>query len=199
MTFPIAPKPKSIDLPPRYGDIDYSKEIIEVPNLVSTELAQELKAFASDSESSGLHRRGSKNILTGASFYTCLVFRYDNPIYEILNNVWSDYGKLVEPNIDFIEPYEIKMYIEGDKFDSHHDACGDPKTTMCRKLNLIIQLSDESEYEGGDLLIGPHKLSRKIGTGIFFPANIYHTVTTITRGTRFSLIGHGWGPYRKFP
>jgi hypothetical protein len=199
MTFPITPKPKSIDLPGRLGNVDYSKAIFEVPNLVSPELAQELKAFASDSESSGLHRRGSKNSFTSASFYTCLVFRYDNPIYETLNHVWVDYGKNVEPDIAFIEPYEIKMYVEGDKFDSHHDFCGDPTTSMCRKLNLIIQLSDESDYDGGELLIGPHKLSRKIGTGIFFPADVYHTVTTITRGSRFSLIGHGWGPYNKQP
>lgn len=199
MTFPITPKPKSIDLPPRYDGVDYSKEILEVPNLVSPELAQELKLFASDTDSSGLHRRGSKNFFTNASFYTCLVFRYDNPIYETLQHVWSDYGKKVEPDIAFIEPYEIKMYVEGDKFDKHHDSCGDPKTTMCRKLNLIIQLSDESEYDGGELLIGPHKFSKTIGTGIFFPADVYHTVTTIDRGTRFSLIGHAWGPYNKGP
>jgi hypothetical protein len=199
MTFPITPKPKSIDLPARYGVIDYTKEIIEIPNLVSAELAQELRSFASDTESSGLHRRGSKNLLTSASFYTCLVFRYDNPIYETLKHVWVDHGQKVEPDISFIEPYEIKMYVEGDKFDSHHDSCGDPTTSMCRKLNLIIQLSDESDYDGGELSIGPHKLSRKIGTGIFFPADIFHAVTTITRGTRFSLIGHAWGPYKKQP
>jgi hypothetical protein len=192
MSFPIVNKPKSIMLPPAISD---TNNIIEVPNLISTDMANELKVFASDANISGLHRRGSKNALTNASFYTCLVFRYDNLIYETLKDVWDLYGVKIDPNITFIEPYEIKMYVEGDKFDNHHDSCGNPETKMYRKINLIIQLSNELDYEGGDLIIGEHKLSRGIGTGIFFPADVYHRVTPIIKGTRFSLIGHGWGPY----
>jgi hypothetical protein len=194
MTFPIIPKPKSIDLPARNLEKDY-REIIEIPNLISPQLAKELKDFAQDEVTSGLHRRGSKNFFTNASFYTCLVFRYENPIYETLDYVWEQYGKKIYSNIEFIEPYEIKKYIEGDKFDSHHDSCGNIETMMHRKLNLIIQLSDESDYEGGELSIGSYKASKTIGTGIFFPADVYHAVTTINRGNRLSLIGHAWGPY----
>ena len=199
MTFPIIPKPKSIDLPARNIEVNYKKEIIEIPNLISPQLAKELKDFAQDEVTSGLHRRGSKNFFTSASFYTCLVFRYDNPIYETLDYVWEQYGKKIYSDIQFIEPYEIKMYIEGDKFDSHHDSCGNIETMMYRKLNLIIQLSDESEYDGGELSIGSYKLSKAMGTGIFFPADSYHAVTTITSGTRLSLIGHAWSPYTKRP
>lgn len=195
MTFPIKPKPKSIDFPGRKGEIDYHSEIINIPNLLSPQLAKDLKDFAEEESTSGLHRRGSKNIFTNASFYTCLVFRYDNPIYETLDYVWNQYGKKIYSDIEFMEPYEIKKYIEGDKFDNHHDSCGNMETMMYRKLNLIIQLSDESDYDGGELMIGSYKLSKSIGTGIFFPADVYHNVTTITRGSRLSLIGHAWGPY----
>jgi hypothetical protein len=195
MTFPIILKPKSVSFPSRKTVSDYDKEIIEVPNLIPVELANELTAFATDIDSSGLHRRGSKNLNTSASFYTCLVFRYDNPIYNVLEHVWSKYAQKIDPELTFIEPYEIKMYVEGDKFDNHHDSCGVVETMMCRKMNVIVQLSDESDYDGGDLLIGSHKFTRTVGTGIFFPADVDHAVTPITRGTRFSLIGHAWGPY----
>lgn len=195
MTFPIIPKPKSIALSPRYSKIDVFNEIIEVPNLITANQAEQLKLFASDAPTSGLHRRGSKNLLVDASFYTCLVFRHDDPIYNVLDYIWADYAQKIDPDITFIEPYEIKMYVNGDKFDIHHDACVNFETNVHRKINLVIQLSDESEYDGGDLIIDSYTSSRALGTGIFFPANVHHTVTPITRGTRFSLIGHSWGPY----
>jgi hypothetical protein len=195
MTFPIIPKPKSVGLLPRIGE-DYSNEIIEVPNLITIEQVEKLKDFARDKES-GLHRRGSKDLNTIASFYTCLVFRYNDPIYELLDYSWYQYGKQLDNEINFIEPYEIKIYNEGDKFDRHHDSCANVEISTCRKINLIIQLTDESEYDGGDLLLGSHVATRKMCTGIFFPADRIHAVTTITRGSRVSLIGHAWKPYSK--
>ena len=53
MTFPVIPKPKSFDLPPRYAGADYAREIVEVPNLITVEQAEELKAFALDENTSG--------------------------------------------------------------------------------------------------------------------------------------------------
>ena len=195
MTFPIISKPKSFGSLPRYSVIDSLKEIIEVPNLISIDQVKKLKLFASDANTSGLHRRGSKNLSVDASFYTCLVFRHDDPIYDALDYIWSNYAQKIDPNITFIEPYEIKMYVDGDRFDKHHDGCVNFENKVHRKINLVIQLSDELDYDGGDLIIDSHIANRTIGTGIFFPANVNHTVTPITRGTRFSLIGHSWGPY----
>jgi hypothetical protein len=195
MTFPIIPKPKSAGEEPRNSKIDILKEIIEVPNLISIDQAEQLKLFASDASTSGLHRRGSKNLSVDASFYTCLVFRHDDPIYTALDYIWSEYAKKIDPTITFIEPYEIKMYVDGDKFDKHQDGCVNFENKVHRKINLVIQLSDESDYDGGDLIIDSYTANRTVGTGIFFPATVTHTVTPITRGTRFSLIGHSWGPY----
>lgn len=195
--FPVQLKPKSINLPPRFDKLNYAKEIIEVPNLITKSDAEILKTYANDTTASGLHRRGSKNMLIDASFYTCLVFRYSDPVYSILDHVWIDYARQIDPNIVFIEPYEVKIYVTGDKFDSHHDACGDPTTNMCRKINLVIQLTDPDEYVGGNLFVDGHECSREFGTGIFFPADAFHEVSPITDGTRVSLIGHSWGPYQK--
>lgn len=182
-----------MSLPPRFGITNYADVVIEVPNLLDKNSIEELIQYANDTESSGLHRRGSKDPGTRASFYTCLVYRHDHTIYKQLNYVWEDYAKKLDSDISIIEPYEIKKYVTGDAFDEHHDDCANQDTK--RKINLIIQLTDSSMYEGGDLFIGDYCASRTIGTGIFFPANVYHHVTEIKKGTRYSLIGHSWGPY----
>ena len=59
-----------------------------------------------------------------------------------------------------------------------------------------IQLSDEKNYEGGDLEFGitdetgknNHKANRTRGSITIFPAFLSHRVTPITKGTRHSLI-----------
>jgi PKHD-type hydroxylase len=68
-----------------------------------------------------------------------------------------------------------------------------------RKLSVTINLNLPGEYEGGNLKFdfGPHALSdryheceeiRPQGSIIVFPSFVYHQVTPITRGTRYSLV-----------
>lgn len=187
MFLPVQPKPKTV--------FEYARMAVEIPNLITKEMADDLKAFALDSDKSGFHRRGSNTpSVCAASFYTCLVFQYDHPIYEILDHAWKQYFEIRPSNITFIEPYEIKSYVVNDGFGNHNDINISEDDLLERKINLIVQLCEEDEYEGGDLLVGPFKASRKFGTGIFFPSDRVHSVTPVTNGTRFSLIGHAWGP-----
>jgi len=64
-----------------------------------------------------------------------------------------------------------------------------------RKLSIVVQLTDENEYEGGDLelILGADddtvKMTRKKGKVIMFPSYIIHQVTPITKGQRHSLVG----------
>jgi PKHD-type hydroxylase len=64
-----------------------------------------------------------------------------------------------------------------------------------RKLSIVVQLTDENEYEGGDLelILGAGddtvKMTRKKGKVIMFPSYIIHQVTPITKGQRYSLVG----------
>lgn len=64
---------------------------------------------------------------------------------------------------------------------------------MTRKLSIIVQLSDENDYEGGDFQLfrneEPLSLSRKRGTLIAFPSYVVHRVSEVTKGTRHSLVG----------
>jgi hypothetical protein len=177
-------------------NLDYTTAIVEVPNMLTKEAAYKLREFAL-SDDSGFHRRGSKDEGCNASFNCCLVFRLDDVIYDLIEPQWVDFIKKNNYDITFIEPYEIKEYSLGDKFGKHHDVHYNVDCRIDRKVNLVVQLSDETEYDGGDLYVGKTKCSRTLGTGIFFPAIYLHHVTEITRGSRYSLIGHAWGPTHK--
>jgi PKHD-type hydroxylase len=72
-----------------------------------------------------------------------------------------------------------------------------------RKLSLTLQLSDPSEYEGGDFYfkyltsegVKEEKVddAKDFGTIIIFPSFVYHQVTPITKGTRKSLVNWSLG------
>ena len=125
---------------------DYEEAIIEVPNVIDKELAEQLKNFSLDAEVSGRHRRGSKtpNVVQ-ASFYTCLVFQHNSPVYKILDPIWEQYCSPRKPNLTFLEPYEIKSYVKDDCFGLHNDILISTNRETERKINLIVQLSDEND------------------------------------------------------
>ena len=62
-----------------------------------------------------------------------------------------------------------------------------------RKFSIVMQLSDPSEYEGGDLELwfggnAPIQGPRGKGVGVLFPSYAMHRVTPITKGLRKSLV-----------
>jgi PKHD-type hydroxylase len=68
----------------------------------------------------------------------------------------------------------------------------------CNQMSVTIQLSDPSDYEGGDMefLCGPEIVTaaKPIGTAIVFPSYIMHRVTPVTRGLRRSVVAWVSGP-----
>lgn len=92
---------------------------------------------------------------------------------------------------------QYTRYTAGDHFDWHEDHPSQDEPTI-RKLAFSIQLSDEDEYEGGDLQFWYHKESffapRKKGTIIFFDARLIHRVRKVKSGTRRALVGWYGGP-----
>ena len=89
----------------------------------------------------------------------------------------------------------------GGKYDTHHDVFwinNDPK--YHRKLSAIIQLTDPSEYEGGEfefinLINYPNpEIVRKRGTVLFFPSFLEHRAKPVTKGKRHSLACWFEGP-----
>lgn len=80
-------------------------------------------------------------------------------------------------------------YGDGGHYDWHADL--GPGISN-RKLSCVLQLSDESEYEGGDLEMNPGGnilvVPKKLGLICFFPSFLLHRVKPLTSGTRRSLV-----------
>lgn len=67
-----------------------------------------------------------------------------------------------------------------------------------RKLSFVLQLSDPSEYEGGELKLhvgnSPIVVEKRRGLSVFFPSYVLHEVTPVTKGERYSLVAWIHGP-----
>lgn len=77
-----------------------------------------------------------------------------------------------------------------------HIDCG---KGIVRKLSITLQLSDPSEYEGGNFQLMPFNneiITAKKGRGLLvaFPSYTIHRVTPVTSGSRQSLVTWINGP-----
>ncbi len=91
--------------------------------------------------------------------------------------------------LGFYEGAQIARYQSGGHYDWHVDL--GTQTRSARKLSISIQLSEPTDYEGGDLeFIGStdEKAPRSRGALIAFPSFVAHKVHPVTRGERFSLV-----------
>lgn len=91
----------------------------------------------------------------------------------------------------FLEDFQYTVYTsDHDHYDWHTDK-GNLKNAP-RKLSVTLQLSDESEYEGGELQFmysqKPVVAEKKKGMLYLFPSYLLHRVTPVTAGTRKSLV-----------
>lgn len=82
--------------------------------------------------------------------------------------------------------------------EHYHDHVDASFGTAIRKLSVVVQLSDPTDYEGGALellhLEEPTVMSAKRGTVLAFPSYTLHRVTPVTKGTRYSLVAWITGP-----
>lgn len=104
-------------------------------------------------------------------------------------------------DIDYLPDIQYTKYTaEGNgKYDWHCDTFWANPTTYDRKLSIVIQLTDPSEYEGGDFELDPMYPSfpstlRDKGSVIVFPSFLNHRVTPVTKGVRRSLVSWIQGP-----
>lgn len=78
--------------------------------------------------------------------------------------------------------------------DFPYTYTGDRQSAIkCRKLSGTVQLSDPTEYEGGNLILcpegpEPQYANKAKGGVILFRSHILHEVTPVTKGTRYSLV-----------
>lgn len=72
---------------------------------------------------------------------------------------------------------------------------------ISRKLSMAVQLTDPSEYEGGNLQVltsaTPQTVRKQRGFITIFPSYVLHQVTPVTQGSRQSLVAWVSGPQFK--
>jgi len=102
--------------------------------------------------------------------------------------------------------YKLNQYYDWhcDSWDKVYDKPNTPEHGKIRKLSMTCQLTDGSEYEGGELEFDfrnyePHmreeakhlKQAKEVlskGSIIVFPSFVWHRVKPVTKGTRYSLV-----------
>lgn len=125
----------------------------------------------------------------------------NKPINDLL---WSYVQEGNRESFGFeVTPYSNVQYTEylgseGGHYDWHVDVHWNQDLAYDRKLSLTVQLSDSSEYEGGDFEFREAqqlpKEAKKKGTVLIFPSYLQHRVAPITSGTRRSLVAWFEGP-----
>ncbi len=96
----------------------------------------------------------------------------------------------------FGEPLQLTNYDQ-----SEHGMYGwhqDYNAQVSRKLSLVLQLTDPSQYEGGNLQVmtgvEPITVRKQRGLITAFPSYVLHQVTPVVSGNRQSLVAWVSGP-----
>ena len=118
------------------------------------------------------------------------------PIYEYISRkVRMINDGMWRYNYEGYGVFQYSEYTIGDHFNWHIDQIAVKGES--RKVSFSLGISDESEYEGGDLgfKAAEEEDYYKIGRGdiIAFPSWMLHKVTPVTKGKRRVLVGWGEG------
>jgi PKHD-type hydroxylase len=150
-----------------------------------------------------------------------LVWLNDTWIYKEIHPYVHQANKNAGWNFDWVRSescqftkYKLNQYYDWhcDSWDKPYEKEG-PENGMIRKLSVTCQLTDGSEYTGGELQFDtrsydPHMrdedkhviTSKEIlpkGSIVVFPSFVWHRVQPVTRGTRYSLVIWNLGyPFR---
>ena len=125
---------------------------------------------------------------------------------DVKNTMWF-YAHQANKNafgfdMNYLQDMQYTVY-RGEKtgkYDWHQDTFWSNPTMFDRKITVVMQLSDPSDYEGGLLELDPEyenpepEILMERGTVIAFPSFIRHRVTPVTSGIRKSLVAWFEGP-----
>lgn len=122
-----------------------------------------------------------------------IIFNYCN--YANMNAEWYFSLAGYQSNI------QIGHYEVGGHYDWHIDSYAPDENGSQRKISIVLMLSDETSYEGGNLILSP-KLSESEsittfkgkGSIIAFPSCLWHKVTPVISGERFAAVAWFSGP-----
>jgi PKHD-type hydroxylase len=141
-----------------------------------------------------------------------LVWLNDTWIYKELHPYVHEANRMAGWNFDWersescqFTKYKLNQYYDWhcDSWDKPYEKEG-PEKGKIRKLSMTCQLTDGSEYKGGDPHMrdeSKHRIQCKEilpkGSIIVFPSFVWHRVKPVTSGTRYSLVvWHLGRPFR---
>ena len=125
---------------------------------------------------------------------------YEKIITDVVNVNHTNFGFVLTG----LESIQFIKYEENSVGYVPHKDCDKPADDLApnirRKISVSIQLSDNEDYDGGELLLdcnSAHRqvLSKNIGSIVIFDSKLEHQVLPISRGTRYSLVAWFSGPY----
>jgi len=149
-----------------------------------------------------------------------IVFVNDSWIYDLILPFVHTANENAGWNFqwDWSEDFQFTRYTKGEYYSWHNDSWRDPIVSdnkyfngKARKLSVVVSLNDSNEYEGGDFEFDFRnyenfddekdrqsrkikcKEIKKVGSVIVFPSFVWHRVTPVTEGTRYSLVGWNLG------
>jgi len=181
----------------KYGNS--KKESLGAIGEISTEISE--KRFIKNSKNVIKNSRNSK-----------IAWLNDPWIYNEIIPYVKDANKSADWNYewDWSEDCQFTKYSKGQFYDWHCDVFSVPYKSedknfdgKIRKLSVSVNLTDPKEYSGGDLQFdfrnyNPDKRNKsKIitaddaktkGSIVIFPSYVWHRVTKVTKGTRYSLV-----------
>ncbi len=172
------------------------------------------QVYPNDNEKDIKNNKGSLNEKARTSK---ICFISDEWIYEILHPLIHESNKKANWNFEIscTEPLQFTQYGLNEFYNWHQDSTAYPfKDThpnfngKIRKISSITNLSKPSDYEGGNLEFDFRNLRetssnvrvckeiKEQGSVVIFPSFIFHRVTPVTKGTRYSLVswtlGNPW-------
>jgi PKHD-type hydroxylase len=131
------------------------------------------------------YRKSRIGWLTQIPDHNWLFDKLMNMVVQANNVLWG---------FDLHSTFDDIQYTEylggGGHYDYHLDL--GPGTACYRKISVVVQLSEPTEYEGGELQIlkgrDPEIMPNNKGAVIIFPSYLLHRVTPVTSGLRRSLV-----------
>jgi PKHD-type hydroxylase len=146
---------------------------------------------------------------------SAVVWMNDNWIYKEIRPYVQGANSAAGWNFQWqrSESCQFTIYTKGQYYgwhqDSWHEAYKTPGALQgkIRKLSMTVSLSDQKEYSGGNLEFDFRAISKNKpwvckeinskGSLVVFPSFVWHRVTPVTRGTRYSLVSwHTGDPFK---
>jgi len=129
---------------------------------------------------------GGNNTIVVSEYRTStqVVVQINSDLSDIILEKVKDFGIKTLP-----EYFIILKYDKTQEYKRHNDSALDYPN---RYKTLIIQLSNETDYEGGELCIFHNDeiitSSKEVGNVIMFDSSIDHLANKVKTGTRYSMV-----------